>query len=285
MDFYDFATSHGLVIEHLTPGRWIRCRTVDKPRKRNGAYFYDHEYGHVQNWATMDHAETWIAERAARTAPDYLEMQRRIAISKARASEERRRKRELARTTGDFMFHTAIKGTHPYLIAKGFPDELGAVLPGGELMIPMFSYGLVFEGAQIISQVDGAWEKKMLFGMRAKGASFTIGAPWAPECWLVEGYATGLSVFAALRQRMNVNASVEVCFSANNLTTIGNRAPRVWRRLIFADNDESGAGKAAALATGLPFCMADEVGFDANDLHQKRGLGAVVKKIMEARAL
>jgi len=55
------------------------------------------------------------------------------------------------------------------------------------------------------------------------------------------------------------------------------------RRFVFADNDESGTGAKSAESTGLPWTMADEVGQDANDLHQKAGLFAVVAKIMEAR--
>ena len=53
----------------------------------------------------------------------------------------------------------------------------------------------------------------MLFGMR-KGASYRIGSARAAELWFVEGYATGLSVDAALK--LCGSAAVVVCFSASN---------------------------------------------------------------------
>jgi putative DNA primase/helicase len=55
------------------------------------------------------------------------------------------------------------------------------------------------------------------------------------------------------------------------------------RRFVFADNDESKTGEKAAIQTGLPWTMADEKGWDANDLHAHHGLFAVVKKMMLCR--
>jgi putative DNA primase/helicase len=53
---------------------------------------------------------------------------------------------------------------------------------------------------------------------------------------------------------------------------------------VFADNDVSKTGENAAIQTGLPWTMADQVGYDANDLHKNNGLFAVVAKIMAVRA-
>ena len=124
------------------------------------------------------------------------------------------------------------------------------------------------------------YEKKMLHGMRAKNAVYYMGSKEAQETWLVEGYATGLSLQKALRS-VGLRASVAVCFSANNLVQVANQF--IGNRYVFADNDESKTGEKAAIETGLPWTMADEVGMDANDLHQKHGLFAVVKKFMELR--
>jgi putative DNA primase/helicase len=126
------------------------------------------------------------------------------------------------------------------------------------------------------------YEKKMLAGMQAKHAVFHIGNRQTDETWLVEGYATGLSVYHALRS-CGLNASVVVCFSANNLLTVADQVQ--GKKFVFADNDASEVGKTTAEATGLPWAMADEVGWDANDLHAREGLWAVVGKIMEARQL
>ena len=172
-------------------------------------------------------------------------------------------------------------GTHPYLAEKGFPEARALIAEDGALVIPMRDcVSDAISGAQVVRLVDNAWEKKMLHGMRAKGASLRIGNHRASETWLVEGYATGLSVDAALKL-LRLSASVLVCFSAHNLTHVASLVP--GRRFVFADNDVSRAGETAAISTGLPYVMSPTLGQDANDFHQSDGLIAVAKLIMEAR--
>ena len=72
-----------------------------------------------------------------------------------------------------------------------------------------------------------------------------------------------------------------ICFSASNLVQVADQIK--GKKFVFADNDESKTGEKSALATGLPWTMADTVGWDANDLHLKDSLFAVVGKIMELR--
>jgi len=113
--------------------------------------------------------------------------------------------------------------------------------------------------------------------MRAKDAVMWMG-PRNQGAWLVEGYATGLSLLKALRSIGHQDAVV-VCFSANNMKSVAEKLQGSVK--IFADNDESGVGEATAKETGKPYVMADEKGWDANDLHHRNGLFAVVAKIME----
>ena len=122
----------------------------------------------------------------------------------------------------------------------------------------------------------------MLHGMKAKNAVFRLGPKTASETILCEGYATGLSIELAVRL-LRLNAAVMVCFSAGNLVNV---APQIkGRKFVFADNDESQAGENAAKKTGLPYCMADTVGFDANDLHVRDGLYKLADMVMRARTL
>ena len=124
------------------------------------------------------------------------------------------------------------------------------------------------------------YEKKMLHGMRAKNAVLYLGDRSNDESWLVEGFSTGLSVRHALRS-VGIPASVVICFSASNMIQVADQIK--GKRFVFADNDESKTGEKSAIATGLPWTMSDTVGWDANDLHTRVSLFAVVGKIMELR--
>lgn len=77
--------------------------------------------------------------------------------------------------------------------------------------------------------------------------------------------------------------AVVVCSSANNMIAVADQIP--GKKYVYADNDASGAGEAAAIKTGLPYCTSGTVGNDANDDHQQFGLMAVVQRLMDVRLL
>lgn len=281
--FIDFARAHGVEID---PGRLVaserirRCGTIDKPRSTNGAWFWDGIRGWVFNWATEAKVQ-WFNDPQSRP---WTDAEKAAWAAKRRASDQDQinRQRAAAMQAAE-LIRTSAPGEHNYLVMKGFPKSQGMVLPDGALLIPMRNLQTnELQGAQLIRWVDEdrVHEKKMLPGMKAKGAVFRMGNKGAQETFLVEGFSTGLSIEAALRS-IGSGAAVLVCFSAGNLEHV---APLVkGRAFVFADNDKSGTGEDAAKATGLPYCMADDVGMDANDLHKRDGLMAVAKKIMDVR--
>lgn len=282
-DFITFARAHGVEIDpsRLLAGEKIRrCGTTDKPRSTNGAYFWDGARGWVFNWASEARvqwwndpkAEAWTeAEKAAWKA-------KRQAMQAAQESDQRR----AAMRAADMM-RSAAPRQHNYLHLKGFPDAQGLVTADEALLIPMRNLQTnELQGVQVIRwvELERKYEKKMVSGMKAKGAVFRMGDKTAPETFLCEGYATGLSILAALRS-VGLRASVLVCFSAGNLVHV---APLVKGRcFVFADNDKSEAGEQAAQQTNLPYCMSPEVGEDANDLHARAGLMAVCQRLMAVR--
>jgi len=253
MSFVAHAQAHGLMINYAIPdGKWHRVPTTDKPRKRNGAYLFDGNSGVVKNWATMD--------TFARYGEKVNQIIKYFDDSEERIKHARAAKQAMA------LIKSAVVMNHPYLTAKGFPKATGLVV-GEELIIPMRDYKTqAITGAQ---RIKGGGEKLFIPGSRAKGAVFVIGR--GSESWLVEGYATGLSVAAALKL-MYRPAQVVVCFSAGNL---GHVAERIGgRRFVVADHDGSGTGERVAVSSGLPWVMPEGLG-DANDLHQNAGLLAV----------
>jgi putative DNA primase/helicase len=283
MSFILFARAHGLDIEpskFFPADRIRRCGTIEKPRSGNGAYFWDGQRGWVMDWSGEARV-IWFEDP---NAVPWTDEQKREWMDK-------RKKVNATRDTGydnaskkAYTVLNAAKHTkHDYLHLKGFPDLEGLVLEG-ELLVPMRNvvtnnlqgYQRIFWDAE-----TRKWEKKMLLGMQARNAVMFMGDRKAQEAWLCEGYATGLSIHAALRS-VGLKASVVVCFSASNMVAVADQIK--GQRFIFADNDESKTGEEFANKTGLPWTIADTVGFDANDLHKKNGLFAVMAKIMALRS-
>lgn len=280
-DFVTFARAHGVLIGDLIASEKIRrCPTEENPSKKNGAYYWDGERGWVWTWDGKKEAQ-WYSDPHARpwTADQKAEWQ-----AKRRAADaEQRRGQERAAFRAADLIRTSKAGEHNYLAMKGFPNAQGMVLEDGALLVPMRNaLTNQLQGAQLIRWIEGErrYEKKMLPGMKAKGAVLRLGPPRAREIVLCEGYATGLSIELATHQ-LRLGVAVLVTFSDSNLVHV---APTVKGRVfVYADNDKSGAGERAAQETGLPYCMSDVVGNDANDDHQQFGLMAVCKKLMEVR--
>lgn len=282
MTFHAFASTHGLIVGDLYGSDKIRrCPTELHPRSDNGAYFFDGRRGWVMAWDGDGKVHWWNDPNDT----PWTDAEKREWAARRRKEEARRQEgyRQAAERAAAIL-RTCKPLSHNYLRSKGLPDAPGLAMPDGELFVPMRDVAnnqLV--GGQIIKWLmdERKWEKKMLTGMRAKGAVLRLGSNKAPETWLVEGFATGLSVEAALR-RLNVNASVMVCFSDRNMVHV---APMVkGRKFIFADHDASGAGERAAKDAGLPYCMSPELGEDANDMHQRAGLMTVCRQIMDLRS-
>lgn len=284
MSFIQFARAHGVEIDpaRLYPSAKIkRCGTVEKPRSRNGAYFWDGMRGWVFNWAGQAQVQ-WFNDPAAKP---WTEAEK--AAWKAQRQAQRIRQEQgyqRAAQQAHELLRTATPGTHSYLHAKGFPQAQGLIAPDGALLIPMRHHQTnALQGVQMIRwlEEERRHDKKMQpYGMKAAGAVHRMGSNNTFETCLVEGYATGLSVLEALRG-MGVQAVVLVCFSSHNLTLVAQGVH--GRAYVFADHDKSGTGQGAAEQTGLPWCMSPIEGEDANDLHQRAGVLAVRQLLMQVR--
>lgn len=283
MSFEQFALMHGVDASRVVAGSSIqRVPTTTKPRSKNGAVFFDGQRGWVQNWEVGFDIH-WFDDPAAKGWSDeerraWIERKRILTAEQERAYANAARRAQAA-------LSTTRMGEHGYLMFKGLKECRVLVLPDGGLFIPMRNVVTnELQGAQSIrwDEETRKWVKKMLHGMKAKNAVFRLGPKTASETILCEGYATGLSIELAVRL-LRLNAAVMVCFSAGNLVNV---APQIkGRKFVFADNDESQAGENAAKKTGLPYCMADTVGFDANDLHVRDGLYELADMVMRARTL
>ena len=260
MIFEEFAAAYGLILRNVEFGKWVRVPTTDKPTKKNGAYKHAGDHAHVQNHATMGEVATWFPDSSDDIRIDAEAVRRRCEKA-ARELQEGRQK--AAKRAADMLRQCSLE-RHAYLDGKGFPDERGNVLvldSGPLLLIPMRVSGRLV-GVQTIT-ADG--EKKFLFGQQCSNAEYVIDNKGRD--FFCEGYATGLSVRAAL-SALKMRYRVHVCFSAHNLAKL---AGACEGGIVIADNDLSGAGLRAAQLCGRRWIMSDMQGEDANDWHRRLG--------------
>ena len=257
MRFEDFARQHGLILSGLQLDRWIPTPTEDHPRSSNGRYKFLGNVGWVQNWATMEKPATWFAEGHTIDSPM---IKKSIDESRHRSMESADR---ASKTAGWILHQTELK-SHPYLVAKGFPEEMGNVWnkDGKDILVIPMRIDSRLIGVQLI---DDEGQKKFLHGQTTKGASFCMNAKGIPI--FCEGYATALSIRECMKS-CNIKYAIYVCFSASNMKHI---ARTIGDGIIIADNDPNHIGEKSAIETGKPYWISETVGEDFNDYHRRVG--------------
>ena len=207
-------------------GVWRRCATEDKPQKRNGAYvLHPDGRGYFKNWAVDQELNAWRDDTATRSAP--------IDPAKLQAERDRARAARIAgMRSARAMWQRArpLNRPHPYVERKGL-SPLGCAglrQHDGLLVVP------VWHGEWVISvqTISAAGEKRFWPGAPVKAGCYVMDRPHAAVTVLVEGLATGLAVFQAVRQ-----ARVVVAFDAGNLLPVVDRLRPTGSVVIAADND------------------------------------------------
>lgn len=260
---------------HLVPGRWMRFPGVNKGRaNRSGwcrvitptlAVYGDWSIGLSEVWRDSTHQDD---ERSRAALAEARRREREFAAQQAA------RQQQAAQKAAD-MIRRATVAPHPYLARKGFPSALGLVL-GESLLVPVRDV-TAYQRVLSLQEISPTGEKRFLPGGRTRLGVLRIGQRDAERVVLCEGYATGLSLSAALA-RLGRTHAVIVCFSARNLELV---APHYPGAVVAADNDASGTGEMSAKVTGLPWTMPPTVGTDFNDLHQAKGVHAVTEALRD----
>ena len=271
MTFREFCRSYGLMVHlDITPGKWQRCATEDKPRRRNGSFKLceDERAGFCLNYATMTEAAVWHADRTDR-APviDAKELESR------RLAKERETRKAIDGAQRYYAACQPVRGSHPYLDRKDLTMEgcYGLrVDPENRLVIPLYTQGELVSVQRVAE--DG--EKLFWPGAPIKGAYYALARKHATITVFCEGLATGLTIFAACQE-----ARVICAFSSGNLPQIVFKPP-FGIAIVAADNDWKtaekigsnpgvDAAKKAADAIGSRLAIprvADERHSDFNDL-------------------
>lgn len=278
MNLQDAIRAAGMTPPNQLPvGRWARFPGAGKGRGNQAgwcrlitptlAVFGDWSTGLTETWRDDAHVDSEESRRL------YAEAQQR---ERQFRQKQRARQREAAFQASELVQRSSV-AKHPYLARKGFPEGMGLV-HGDHLVVPMRDareYGQLIS-AQLISPTG---DKRFLTGGRAGGACFRIGASPrdAKHVVLCEGYATGLTIHAAL-SRLPGPSAVIVCFSALNMEAVAEWFPQAR---IAADNDASDTGRRSAERTGLKWTMPYEVGTDWNDVQVNLGIYVVVERMRE----
>lgn len=236
--------------------------------------------------------------------------ERETAERKRREREQRERRAEEAAADAANVVKTCRIGRHPYMATKGFGDEPVLIARDGRMVIPIWNARGVVRSLEYV-EADG--NKRFPPGGEIAGNFHRLGRAGYGEIWLAEGYATGLSIRAALRRR-SIPAEVRVCFSSGNLKRVGldalqgrrtvwTVADHDWWRcankhrwdatfdgpLAVPDCPQCGlkgsppAGEKAAREIGRPYWLPPEAGQDANDYHLARGLDALASELRAFR--
>jgi len=236
--FEQVLKAHGLLPRLVfADGRLRRCRTVDKPNKRNGAYvLYPDGYGLFMNWAADSNMQVWRngAVDAVLSAQAQAEHEARRETAR-QAFVERTR---LVRQQVQAVWQAAgpLRGGHPYLQTKGLDMQGCGCLrvDGANLLVPMF-WG---RGICSIQTIFPDGQKRFFTGASIRGCCLEINRPRAALTLLCEGLATGLALFQCVP-----TARVVVCFTAGNLLPVAQRLHAAGQLrgacVVCGDNDHA----------------------------------------------
>jgi putative DNA primase/helicase len=277
-------------------GKWINTDTLaGKKGKGDGRVIIQEHFVTAWNWQTGE--KSTVSLRDGLSAKEQRAVAQSVAWSKAKAEKDAARAAGIAIS----LIASATVATHPYLVAKGFRDEQALVVSAstvreavGAYIVPPGARQAILIPARRAGKVTSAqliWEdrtKKFLFGGEMGGASHRIAS--GVFTWLCEGYATALSIRAAL-DGLKMRCTVLCCFSASNIVAVARQAQ--GKAFIAADNDPIpkldpfnglGTGEHFARQTGLSYGMPANVGEDFNDMHQREGIFAVQRVLTSVMA-
>ena len=183
------------------------------------------------------------------------------------AMQQDRENAQAAAHKAQRMMWAASWEQHPYLANKGFPEAEGRVWKD-MLLVPAYSPDNVLVSTQMI-QPDGS--KRFLWGSRVGNARHQYGK--RGPAIVCEGYATALSIHAAMKTVLNMSVRVRAAFSAANIPNVVSDESDI----IVADHDRPDqlgrkAGEHYARQAKVTWWQPPTPGQDANDYHQRYGL-------------
>ncbi len=287
--FREAAVEAGLRPGEIIPdGVLRRCGTADRPKGDDGwvVLFDDPPAGAFENWKA-GFKKTWSGGNGREPDPETRKrIKQKIEAEKnARVEGEAARHAKAAEETkGILLSCPDADDATPYLLKKGVRSVPGLKRDGTDLVIPVLDPR--DSQPMSIQRVDPDGKKRFLPGGKTKGGYFSIRGLDEGPLYIAEGIATALSVHEAA-------GSTALCaFNAGNLLDVAKMARKRYPQreiILCADDDRTTARKTGTnpgieAATKAAKAVRGRVvvpGLDGdfNDLHQKRGLRAVKRRL------
>lgn len=297
MEFVQKLKAHGIAPGgELVAGKLTRatcsCKPTKKGRDGNGWYLFHDDEPATLIWGCWNTdclnaaGGTLTAKReTALTPAEQAAIKARIEADRKARESERQQVEQATRTKAARLWKSGhdVSADHGYLKRKGI-RPIGIKQVKDMLLIPMTATGTGEpESLQLIFPDSG---KKFLTGTGAvPGPLYHVirGTNTGP-LYIVEGYATGLSVHEA------TGASVVVAFSSGKLPAVAavlrDRFPD--REIIIAGDTGNGSSKATEAARMIggkvvfPVMPEGTTGTDWNDVHTTAGLDEVARQLATA---
>ena len=236
----------------------------------------------------------YLGKPTIETAKELIgqDMPRTVApVRKHSATDEQMRDelRKRAKRGAVMLMEHSTPASHPYMDGKGLHGDwpvnsqimMGAdqerIEPGALLLVPVYKNGELVN----VQKITAEGKKRPIYGGDMSGVCHVITGTGKIVA-ITEGFATGVTV-----NRMT-NATTYVAFNTGNLMdiTAQARAENTDANIvIFADNDEHGAGlkyaEDAAIPVNAKIALPPEIG-DWDDYRQKYGTESCKVAMREA---
>lgn len=228
-EFRNLLSENGLLADEIiADGQLHRCATKTKPDKLNGAYLLHSDKPISGYWKNFETARegTWCAAAGASACAPVADA---AAASAAAPEQPRKSVEETAR--GVLAASRQPLLNHPYLVKKQIPPVGNVRQIGDNLAISLHDEQNRITGLQIIKP-NG--EKRFIAGTKKKAAFHVIKGGQNGPLYIVEGWATGVSVHLASGE------TTLVAFDCENMLHVAQVARKLYpgRKIcVVSDND------------------------------------------------
>lgn len=265
-EFRSFLASNNFFPQQIIPDGRIHRFATNEGKYRDDAGWYilsldEYGVGTAGDWRS-GYKVTWTSSGVNTSSPEFIEYvnRKRKEQEELRAATQKAAAKIATDTYAQYGSN-AVPDDFPYLLKKQIRPLGLCGFDGVSMIIPVINENQEITSLEYINK-DG--EKRFLKGGRVEGCFSLIGNLPKPTDYimLVEGYATGVSVYEAC------SYPTVVAFSAGNLKPVSKTIQALFPYnpiIIVADNDISGTGEKYAKQTGLDYILIPNEGQDAND--------------------